>query len=118
MRTVRTVICGCILFFSAFQVFAQENHEGVLLKKDFEIQKHTIMERFESGYVISPEKRAEMKRKRIANARYALDVLDTMKISNRKRNQILRDLKYYPFSNRLNKFIVTTKFDDADAVNQ
>lgn len=118
MRTVRTLTCGCILFFSAFQVFAQENPESIILKKEFEIQKHTIMERFESGYVISPEKRAEMKRKRIANAEYTLGVLDTMKISNRKRNQILRDLKYYPFSNRLNKFIVTAKFDDADTVNQ
>lgn len=118
MRTVKTLTCGGILFFSVCQVFAQENPENIILKKDFEIQKHTIMERFESGYVISPEKRAEMKMERIANTEYTLSILDTMKISNRKRNLLLRDLKYNPFSDRLNKFIVTTKFDDADAVNQ
>lgn len=118
MKTVRTLTWGCIFFFSLSQVFAQENNEGVLLKKDVEIQKYTIMERFEPGYVVSTQKRAEMKRKRMANTEYALDVLDTMKISNRKRNQLLRDLKYNPFSNRLNKFIVATKFDDVDVENQ
>lgn len=74
------------------------------------------MERFEPGLVVSAEKRAEMKNKRIADAEYTLNVLDTMKISNRKRNLLLRDLKYNPFSYRLNKFIVDAKFDDAEVV--
>lgn len=70
------------------------------------------MERFEPGYVVSVQKRAEMKRKRIEDAEHTLGVLDTMNISNRKRKQLLRDLKYNPFSERLSKFIVETKFDD------
>ena len=82
------------------------------------IQKHTIMERFEPGYVVSAQERADMKRKRIANEGYTLSVLDTMKISNRKRKQLLRDLKFSPFSDRLSKFIVDTRFDDEGTVSQ
>lgn len=74
------------------------------------------MERFEPGLITSAEKRADMKRKRIADAEYTLNVLDTIKISNRKRNQLLRDLKYNPFSHRLNKFIVESKFEDGELV--
>ena len=116
MGAVRTFMVACILFFSAFQVLAQERPELPIIKKDFEIRKHTIMERFEPELVISPKKRAEMKEKRIEDAAYTLKVLDTMKISNRKRNQLLRDLKYNPFSHRLNKFIVESKFDDEEVV--
>ena len=112
MRTLRTLIGACLLFFSAVPVFAQDQPEKVVINKDFEIQKHTVMERFEPEFVVSVEKRAEMKNKRIADAEYTLSLLDTMKISNRKRKPLLRDLKYNPFSDRLIKFIVDSKFDD------
>ena len=118
MRTVRTALFAYLLFFSTVPVFAQENSENLVLKKDFEIQKHTIMERFEPGYVVSAQERTDMKRKRIANEEYTLSVLDTIKISNRKRKQLLRDLKFNPFSDRLSKFVVDTKFDDEDMVHQ
>ena len=116
MRSIKILICISVLCFSTTTVFAQEKPEKVILKKDFEIQKHTIMERFEPGYVISAQKRAIMKMKRIKNAEYTLGVLDTMKISSRKRKQLLHDLKYNPLSERLNKFIVESKFDDTEEV--
>lgn len=118
MRTVRTAIFAYLLSFSTVPVIAQKNSENLVLKKDFEIQKHTIMERFEPGYVVSAQERTDMKRKRIANEEYTLSVLDTIKISNRKRKQLLRDLKFNPFSDRLSKFVVDTKFDDEDMVHQ
>lgn len=99
-------------------VLAQENRESVTLNKDFEVQKHTIMEQFEPGYVMPVSEREEMKRKRIANAEYALRVLDTVQISDRKRKLLLRDLQYNPFSDRLNKFIVESKFEDDDLNNE
>ncbi len=117
MRTVRTTIFTYLLFLATVPVFAQENSENRVLKKDFEIQKHTIMERFEPAYVVSAQERTDMKRKRIANEAYTLSVLDTMKISTRKRKQLLRDLKINPFSYRLSKFIVDTKFDDEGMVH-
>lgn len=76
------------------------------------------MERFEPELIISVQKRAEMKRERISDAEYTLSVLDTMKISNRKRRLLLRDLKYNPVSERLNKFIVDTKFEEDDIADQ
>jgi len=84
----------------------------VILKKDFEIEKHTIMERFETDFVVSADDRADLKRKRIADAEHTIRVLDTMDISDRKKRLILRDLKYNPFSERLSKFIAETKFEE------
>ncbi len=118
MRTVRTLLFAWIFLSFTLQVLAQEKTESVLLRKDFEIQKHTLMERFEPEYVVSAQNRAEMKRKRIANAEYTLNILDTIQISNRKRKQLLRDLKYNPFSDRLNKFIVDSKFEDEAVLQQ
>lgn len=115
MKSFRMLFGASILLFSVAQVFAQE--DKVVLNTDFEVQKYTVMERFEPGYIISAKKRAEMKNKRIADAKHTLSVLDTIKISNRKRKLILRDLKYNPFSDRLNQFIVDTKFED-EVVNQ
>ncbi|MFS4447503.1 hypothetical protein [Maribacter sp. 2307UL18-2] len=118
MKTLKNRVGFCIVFFALTQLSAQEKTKSIVLKKDFEIQKHTIMERFEPGYVVSATERAEMKNKRIKNAEYTLGVLDTIEISNRKRKQLLHDLKYNPLSVRLNKFIVDTKFEDSDMADQ
>ena len=118
MRTRRTFIFTLILLVSALSLLAQDKTEEVKLKKDFEIQKHTIMERFETDYMASAQERAELKEKRIADAEFTLSVLDTIKISERKRKLLLRDLKYNPFSDRLTKFIVDSKFEDEEVENQ
>lgn len=118
MKALKNKVGFCILFFALTQLSAQEKTKSIVLKKDFEIQKHTIMERFEPGYVVSVAERAEMKNKRIEDTEYTLSVLDTIEISNRKRRQLLHDLKYNPLSVRLNKFIVDTKFEDSDIADQ
>ncbi len=114
------VMLGIFLCISALGL-AQEKEEKsesgkektkVILKKDFEIEKHTIMERFETDFVVSADDRADLKRKRIADAEHTIRVLDTMDISDRKKRLILRDLKYNPFSERLSKFIAETKFEE------
>jgi hypothetical protein len=94
-----------------------EDKNKVVLKKDFQIEKHTIMERFETDYMVSADKRADMKKKRIADAEHTLSVLDTMDISDRKKRLLLRDLKYNPFSERLSKFIAETKFEEEATVD-
>jgi len=94
-----------------------KNKKEVVLKKDFQIEKHTIMERFETDYMVSADGRADMKKKRIADAEHTLRVLDTMDISQRKKRLLLRDLKYNPFSDRLSKFITETKFEEEASVD-
>lgn len=117
------LILGLVaLLFATTQVTAQETDKKdqetadtknkVVLKKDFQIEKHTIMERFETDYMVSADGRANMKKKRIADAEHTLRVLDTMDISERKKRLLLRDLKYNPFSERLSKFIAETKFEE------
>lgn len=118
MKSFRITVCFSLFVLLSVQVFAQEKKKTLVLKKDFEIQKHTLMERFEPEYVVPVAERAEMKNKRIADAEYTLRVLDTIKISNRKRRQLLHDLKYNPVSVRLNQFIVDTKFEDDDLAKQ
>lgn len=111
-------VCSCVFIFASTQVVAQEDSDTAVLKKDFKIQKYTIMERFESDFMISAEERADLKKKRIADAEHARNVLDTIDISDRKRRLLIRDLKYNPFSERLNKFIAETRFENEDVVDQ
>ena len=120
MKKIKILLAIAFMCISALG-FAQEKEEkseskkektAVVLKKDFEIEKHTIMERFETDYMVSADGRADLKKKRIADAEHTLKVLDTMDISDRKKRLILRDLKYNPFSERLSKFIAETRFEE------
>ncbi len=121
MKNINLLLASAFMCISALGM-AQEKAEKespsdkekpkVILKKDFEIEKHTIMERFETDYMVSADGRADLKKKRIADAEHTLKVLDTMDISERKKRLILRDLKYNPFSERLSKFIAETKFEE------
>ena len=55
----------------------------------------------------------EKKQERIADTEMKLRILDTLDISNRKKRKLLLDLKYSPFSDRLNKAtVVDTEFED------
>ena len=71
------------------------------------------MSRFDSEIASSEEVRMKKKQARIADTELKLSILDTLDISERRRKTLLRDLKYTPFSNRLNKAtLVDTKFED------
>lgn len=118
MKTLRNRVGFCLVFLALTQLSAQEKTESIVLKKDYQIQKHTLMERFEPEYVVSAEERAAMKNKRIEEAEYTLSVLDTIDLSNRKKKRLLHDLKYNPVSVRLNKFMVETKFEDTEVAHQ
>ena len=108
-------IFTCALFLFSSPLFAQKQPTRVILKKDFEVQKYTVLERFETAFMITATERAELKKRRIADAEHTLNVLDTICVSDRKRRQLVHDLKYNPVSERLTQFIVETKLED-DAI--
>ncbi|SDL24186.1 hypothetical protein SAMN04488514_101126 [Kriegella aquimaris] len=83
-------------------------------KKDVSVQKHTLMERFEPDLMVPLEERIALKKQRIADAQRTRALLDTLDISERKRQKLLNDLKESPFSNRLSKTIADSKFEDAE----
>jgi len=77
------------------------------------VQRHTVMSRFEPEIASSEKERLEKRKNRIAETERKLSILDTLNISERRRKALLRDLKYSPFSNRLNKAtLVDTKFEE------
>ncbi len=115
MTIIRFPLMACLLICSTASVLGQEVPKKVVLKKDFEIQKHTVMALFEEEYTLSAQERAELKNKRIAAAEFTLGVLDTLEISDRKRRLLIHDLKYNPLSDRLTQFIAETKIEDEEA---
>ena len=115
--------------FCSVSIFAQDNDststinkKKVTLKVDkskVKVQRHTVMSRFEPEIASTEQARMEKRQKRIAETEYKLRVLDTLDISERKRRMLLRDLRYTPYSNRLNKaVIVDTKLEDDDSKDQ
>ncbi len=82
-------------------------------KKEVSVQRHTIMERFEPDLMVPLQERIALKKQRVADAQRTRELLDTLDISERKREKLLNDLEETPFSNRLTKTIADSKFEDA-----
>ncbi len=82
---------------------------------NIKITKYTVMSKFEPDYVDTPEERIEQKKQRIVDAYTKKGILDTMKISDRKRKKLIKDLSTSPFSSRLSKTVVVdTEFQDEE----
>jgi len=80
-------------------------------KSNVKVQRHTVMSRFDSDIASSEEERMTKRQERIATTEHRLSILDTLDISERKRKALLKDLKYTPYSDRLNKAtLVETKY--------
>ncbi|MFS4456952.1 hypothetical protein [Maribacter sp. 2304DJ31-5] len=107
----KALFCGglMIAFFGLFTGKAQTT----LDKREIKIKKRTLMAQFESDYVIPVEKRIALKKKRITYQRHTKRILDTLKISDRKRKRLLKELRKSPFSERITKVILAeTRFED------
>lgn len=124
MKTIHILTLSlCAFLFGTVSVSAQQViTKPVTVKKpdahkidknNVKVQRHTVMARFDPEIASSEEERLKKKQNRIAETQRKLSILDTLNISERKRKILLRDLKYNPYSNRLNKAtLVDTKFED------
>ncbi len=96
-----------LLFLSVNYTTAQEK-----AKKDtdeaIKVKKHTVMERYEPGLVLSAEERLEKKKNRLAEIKRKRAIIDTMSISNRKRRKLLLELYRSPYSTRLSKALAAS----------
>jgi len=82
-------------------------------KDTIKVQKRTIMDKFEPDYVKPEDERIALKKKRITTQREAKKIIDSLDISERKRRKLIRELKYNPFSERIQKTIlVETEYED------
>lgn len=78
------------------------------------IKKRTLLNQFESDYVLSVSERIALKQSRIAYQYRTKEILDTLDISDRKRKRLIEELKRNPFSNRIQEAIAhETKSKDS-----
>lgn len=80
--------------------------------QEVEVTKHTIMERFEPELMLSAEERLELKDERVAEIKRRREILDTLDISERKREKLIRDLLKNPNSPRLSRTLAEIEFED------
>jgi len=118
----------CAFLFGTASVMAQQEtskpetvKRTATLKIDkskVSVQRHTVMSKFDTEIASSEEDRMEKRQNRIAETERKLSILDTLDISERKRKALLRDLKYTPYTNRLNKAtLADTKFEEETSDN-
>ena len=74
------------------------------------VKKYTIMEQYEPELVLSVNERVRLKKKRIATIKRRKGILDTLDISERRRERLLKALLKDPFSDKLNKAVAEIEF--------
>lgn len=110
---------GLFLFlFSAAPLYAQ----NVMVKpnkEENEVQKYTVMEKFDPNLVIPAEERKRLKVRRTLLIAHRRSILDTLDISKRRRQRLMRELHKNPFSDRINRTFADIEFEDEleDGVN-
>ncbi len=76
------------------------------------VKKHTVMEQYEPDMILSVDEREQLKEKHKNLIAKRKSVLDTLDISERRRQRLLRVLSKSPFSNELNKAMADIEFED------
>jgi hypothetical protein len=77
------------------------------------INKRTLLNKFESDYVLSVSERIALKQSRIAFQYRTKEILDSLEISDRKRKRLIKELMRNPFSEKIQNIISNkTKFED------
>tara|TARA_R110000744_G_scaffold50230_1_gene108779 strand:+ start:457 stop:798 length:342 start_codon:yes stop_codon:yes gene_type:complete len=77
------------------------------------INKRTLLNQFESDYVLSVSERIALKQSRIAFQYRTREILDSLDISDKKRKRLIEELKRNPFSEKIQTVIASeTKSDN------
>lgn len=103
----------CMGLLCMLPIVAQDSIIPKAIKKNIKVQKYTILEQFEEELVVPVEERIQLKEDRIVKYIRTKELLDTVDISKSKRRKLMRDLRRSPiYSERLNRVIADTKFED------
>ncbi|WP_373519490.1 hypothetical protein [Pricia sp.] len=111
MKKYLDLITSCVGFLGVLTLSAQESNY-VLAGEGQAVKKYTIMERFEPELILTSSERERLKAERFTEIRTKMDILDTMDISERKREKLINDLIESPFSPRLFKTFADIKFGE------
>lgn len=103
------IVVACLLNIG--QSFGQDS-SNVDEKKQIKIPRTTFMEKFDPDLALTAEERRSMRVALIKELRLKKSILDTLDISDRRRQKLLKDLHNRPFSDRLQKTMAELKFDE------
>ena len=114
-----TALTFCLFMFLAYSVVGQDSIIPKAIKEKIKVKKYTVLEKFEEELVVPVEDRIQLKEDRIVRYIRTKELLDTLNISESKRRKLIRDLRRSPiFSERLNKVIAETKFEDDNDIEE
>ena len=110
------VIMALIYLLGSMQLIAQD-HFPVKKNQNVKVKKYTVMEQYEPELVLSVNERVRLKEKRIATIKRRRGILDTLDISERRRERLLKALLKNPFSDKLNKAVADIEFVEDEVEN-
>ncbi|MGB6153351.1 MAG: hypothetical protein WBG48_15335 [Pricia sp.] len=105
------VVFGCF-GLSAQELYPNQQFDFIRAGERQEVKKYTVMERFEPDLILTAKEREKLKAERFADIQTKLSILDTLDISERKREKLMNDLIENPFSSRLSKTMADIEFDE------
>ena len=114
MKRARLYGLGICTFFLTFiaPLGAQEVKKAQ--KEEVKVVKRTLMEKYEPEMILTAEDRAQLKLERLARIQKRHRIIDTLKISERKKRGLLRELYRSPHSYKWDKLIADLEFEVDD----
>jgi len=100
-----------VLLGTSCGVIAQEEIQKAE-KMKAEVTKYTVMERFEPELMLSAEERLKLKDEHVDDIKRRREILDTLDISERRREKLMRDILKAPYSSRLSRTLAEIEFED------
>lgn len=110
MKKTLLKIAGVAILCTTGIATAQQNPNAT--NEGIEVTKYTLMERFEPRLMLSAEERVQLKEEHLADREQKLHVLDTLDISERKRERLMNDLIAHPYSQRLSRTLAEIEFSE------
>jgi len=107
------IFFSAIFLLSALQLSAQDETSNSK-KNEVKVQKYTVMEKFETDYMLPVDERKRLKMERREVVEHRLSILDTLNISDRRKSRLLRELSKNPFSDKVNRKFAEIEFVDDD----
>ncbi len=111
MKKYRYIITSTLALICTSAMIAQRQADEID-KNSQPVLKYTLIERFEPELALSANERRRMKAKRFAEIKLKMRMLDTMDISEGKREKLLSDLIEKPYSAKLSRNMADSQFEE------
>ena len=106
-KSIQAVVGLLFLLLVPTHMYAQEYEAEKIA-----VKKHTVMELYEPDLVLSVNARRQLKAERKNTIARRRSILDTLDISERRRQRLRKLLLKNPFSDQLKKAMAEIEFED------